>query len=80
MRVRIRKSDNSLVIRLPQSLVRRLRLAEDMIVDITTSNGQLVIAPPGSAIPTLDKLVAGITPENLHGEWDTGRPVGREEL
>ena len=27
---------------------------------------------------SLAQLVAGITPENLHGEWDTGRPVGRE--
>ena len=27
---------------------------------------------------TLAQLVAGITPENLHGEWDTGPAVGRE--
>jgi antitoxin component of MazEF toxin-antitoxin module len=29
---------------------------------------------------TLSQLVAGITPENLHGEWDTGPAVGREVL
>jgi antitoxin component of MazEF toxin-antitoxin module len=29
---------------------------------------------------TLAQLVAGITPENLHGEWDTGPAVGREVL
>jgi antitoxin component of MazEF toxin-antitoxin module len=27
---------------------------------------------------TLAQLVAGITPENIHGEWDTGPAVGRE--
>ncbi|MFO0968756.1 MAG: hypothetical protein U0793_24635 [Gemmataceae bacterium] len=27
---------------------------------------------------TLKQLVAGITPENLHGEWDTGPAVGKE--
>ena len=27
---------------------------------------------------TLAELVAGITPENLHGEWDTGPDVGKE--
>lgn len=27
---------------------------------------------------TLAQLVAGITPENLHGEWDTGPEVGKE--
>jgi antitoxin component of MazEF toxin-antitoxin module len=29
---------------------------------------------------TLAQLLAGITPENLHGEWDTGPAVGREVL
>jgi antitoxin component of MazEF toxin-antitoxin module len=29
---------------------------------------------------TLAQLVAGITPENLHGEWDTGPAVGGEVL
>jgi len=27
---------------------------------------------------TLAQLVAGITPENLHGEWETGPAVGGE--
>jgi antitoxin component of MazEF toxin-antitoxin module len=29
---------------------------------------------------TLAQLLAGITPENQHGEWDTGPAVGREVL
>jgi hypothetical protein len=29
---------------------------------------------------TLAQLVAGITPENLHGEWQTGPAVGGEAL
>jgi antitoxin component of MazEF toxin-antitoxin module len=29
---------------------------------------------------TLAQLVAAITPENLHGEWDTGPSVGKEVL
>jgi len=28
--------------------------------------------------PTLDELLAGITPENLHGETPTGDPQGSE--
>ena len=27
---------------------------------------------------TLAQLVAAITPENLHGEWDTGSYIGKE--
>ncbi len=78
MRAKIRKSDDSLMIRLPKSLKHKLWLAEGMAVDITVSNDQLVISRPGGAIPTLDELVASITDENRHGEWDTGHPVGRE--
>jgi hypothetical protein len=29
---------------------------------------------------TLEELLRGVTPENLHGEWDTGPAVGREVL
>jgi len=29
---------------------------------------------------TLAQLLAGITPENLHGEWDTGPALGKEAL
>lgn len=29
---------------------------------------------------TLSQLVAGITPENCHSEWDTGPAVGGEVL
>jgi antitoxin component of MazEF toxin-antitoxin module len=27
---------------------------------------------------TLAQMVAGITPENIHGEWETGPDVGKE--
>ena len=33
---------------------------------------------PASPKVTLRDLVARITPENLHGEQDWGKPVGRE--
>lgn len=31
-----------------------------------------------AAPPVLEDLLAGVTPENLHGEVDTGPAVGRE--
>jgi antitoxin component of MazEF toxin-antitoxin module len=31
-------------------------------------------------LKSLSKLVSGIKPDNLHGEWDTGPAVGREVL
>ena len=33
------------------------------------------VVEPG---PTLEQLLAGITEQNLHGEFDTGPAVGKE--
>lgn len=33
---------------------------------------------PDSYYYELEELVAGITPENRHEEWDIGPPVGKE--
>ncbi len=44
-------------------------------VDETDSEGHVELRPLG---PTLEELVAGITPENCHGETDWGRDVGKE--
>jgi hypothetical protein len=38
-----------------------------------------VTTPPVRDVtPGLDELLAGIAEENLHEEFDTGRPVGKE--
>jgi antitoxin component of MazEF toxin-antitoxin module len=41
-------------------------------------NGRLIVAPKCEAKRSTEELVARITPENLHGETDTGSPRGRE--
>ena len=41
-------------------------------------DGALVLARLPEQEPTLDELLERVTPENLHGEWDTGKSVGRE--
>ena len=77
MRTKIAKWGNSLSLPLPNSLTTELGLAEGAMVDLTVSNGRLIIAPI-PAVPTLDELLAGITPENRHDEVDWGPAVGRE--
>jgi antitoxin MazE len=54
------------------------RLTLDAVVDVREQDGQIVIEPirPGKA--DLAELLAGITPENLHGGVDFGDPVGKE--
>jgi antitoxin MazE len=47
-------------------------------VDLRVEHGRLKIYPPGAPRYTLEEVVAQITPENRHEEWDTGPPVGKE--
>ncbi len=69
----------------------RLGLAEGTVVIQVERDGGVLILPaevvprvltgaaslPAVAVP-LDRLLDGITPNNLHGEVDTGAPIGRE--
>jgi antitoxin MazE len=49
-----------------------------MELDVSLIDGGILIRPPRRPRYTLDELVAGITPENFHGETDWGEAVGRE--
>lgn len=61
-------------------ILRRRSLGEADIppAGLDALAGEL-LAPP-SRSKTLADLLAGITPDNLHGEWLTGPPVGAEQL
>ena len=77
MRAKITRWGNSLALRLPKSLSSELGLSEDGIVELRVSDGRLLVEPVKTA-PTLEELVAGITPENRHQEVDWGPAVGGE--
>ncbi len=79
MRIRLSKWGNSLGLRMPRELARRLGVAEGSQVEMEVSRGRLVISPV-EARPDLAELVAGITPQNLHGETAAGRAVGAEVI
>lgn len=71
------KWGNSLGLRIPQSIAEQIKLSEGSQVVLEVVNGNLVIKPKRTKY-SLDALLADITQENLHGETDTGRPVGNE--
>jgi antitoxin MazE len=77
MKTRIQKWGNSLALRIPKSFAQEVGLNPDGMVELSLVNGQLIICPLSKAV-TLDTLLEGITPENLHGEINTGEPVGQE--
>jgi antitoxin MazE len=77
MHTQIGKWGNSLAVRIPGAFAKDLGLTEGMVLDISLVDGGLLLRPRVKEY-TLDELVAGITPENVHGETDWGEAVGRE--
>jgi antitoxin MazE len=77
MRSQVQKWGNSLALRIPKSFAIEAGLQEDAVVDLVLVEGKLVVTPRPEPI-SLEKLLAGITTDNLHDEQDLGRPIGRE--
>lgn len=79
MRTEIARWGNSLALRLPRPIADQVGIAEGTPVEIDIEGDQLVIRP---ALPrySLDKLLAGITPDNLPDESFDDAPRGRELL
>lgn len=68
----------SLAVRIPQNLAKELHLAEGAEIDLDIVNGSLVMKPRIRKRYSLDELINGITPENIHAEIDSGIAVGNE--
>ena len=78
MKTKIQKWGNSLALRIPKSFATEVGLINDAAVEITLSEGRLLITPVVKRKFTLRKLLADVTADNLHGEVDTGGAVGGE--
>jgi antitoxin MazE len=76
MRTKVQKWGNSLGLRIPKPFAEEVGLADDAEVELSLSEGALLIRPARSW--TLDELLQGVTESNLHGELDFGPAVGRE--
>jgi antitoxin MazE len=73
------KWGNSLAIRIPKAVAEKARIKEGDSVEIKADRGRIELRR-AEKIPTLEELVAQITPENRHGEIDWGPAVGREKI
>ena len=78
MKARIQKWGNSLALRIPKSFAAESQLEQGMLVDMSLHEGKLVVTPLRPPALTLEELLQGITPQNLHHEVDTGPVVGNE--
>lgn len=70
MRTILRKWGNSTAVRLPNQLVQSLGMEIDQEVEISASNGRIIIEPVRVSFD-IAELVARITPENSHPAIDT---------
>lgn len=71
----VAKWGNSLALRIPQHILQEIELVEGAKVDLVVIDGNLVVKPRSRQRYSLDELVDGITPENLHSEIETESTV-----
>lgn len=76
-RVQVVKWGNSQAVRLPKKVLQQANLHEGDELTVHAEAGRIALESTALEI-TLEKLVAGITPKNRHGEQDWGTRVGNE--
>ncbi|HDP37142.1 MAG TPA: AbrB/MazE/SpoVT family DNA-binding domain-containing protein [Candidatus Atribacteria bacterium] len=78
MQTTIKKWGNSLALRIPKLFALDANLKQNELVDLSIDKDSIIIRPVGEKEYSLRKLLKGVTKNNLHGEFDTGAPVGKE--
>ena len=67
MSVKIQKWGNSLGVRIPKTVIKKVNLSENSEVEIESKSGTIVIFPAKKEY-SLDALLDQITKSNLHSE------------
>ena len=77
MTTKVAKWGNSLAVRIPAKLAEEARLACGDNVEVRVVDGTIVLSAR-RRVPTLEEMLASVTPGQTHGEVDWGKPVGNE--
>jgi antitoxin MazE len=78
VKVRVQRWGHSLAVRIPKSFAADTRIQQGTEVELSIDHGWLIISPVSPGEILLEELLEGVTPENLHGEFETGPAVGAE--
>ncbi len=78
MLTKVQKWGNSIALRIPKTFADEMHLTPESAIEMRVEGGKLIIQTVGKPEFTLDGLLAGITPENLHAETEWGDAVGVE--
>ena len=71
---------NSLAVRIPAALANQLSVTSGSEVDLSVTNGALLVKPAKRRKYRLAELLKDCRPKQLHGEVDFGPDVGREVI
>lgn len=74
----IQKWGNSFAVRLPKAITKKLRIGAGTKVRVNADKRRIVIQQVPKKRETLEDLVARITPETRHQEFQWGKPQGKE--
>jgi antitoxin MazE len=78
VQTKIQKWGNSLGLRIPRSFAQEAGVEAGSEVDLSLRDGDLLVRPARRRTYRLNDLLRRVTAKNVHGEVDTGRPLGRE--
>jgi antitoxin MazE len=76
-KAQLAKWGNSLAVRIPKNVAEQAHLRDGDSVVIEALKGRIEVRR-AERIPTLEELVAQITPQNRHGETEWGPDRGKE--
>ena len=75
----LQKWGNSSGVRLPKRIINAAKLKNDQLITVSLKGQSIILTPVKSSDDfTLNKMLEGVTPENVHGEFDWGPNVGAE--
>ena len=78
MQTKIQKWGNSLALRIPKPFALEIGLDQNSVVEVSISEGKLLLEPVIAPEYTLEQLLEQVTKANLHSEVDTQSAVGNE--
>jgi len=78
MVTKIEKWGDELAIRIPAAVSQKIGVVDGSVVHIVVEGGWLIVSARPFPHCRLEDLLAGIRPENLHGQTDTGPALGKE--
>ncbi len=74
---KVQKWGNSLAIRIPKAYAEEASLEEGSDVNIRVEKGKIIIEPIKDKY-NLDDLLSQVKEENIHKEYNWGKPTGKE--